>query len=197
MKKEVIMKKVWYVPLVIVVGLALVSTAKAEGGIFSSVEQQVGIYGLYQDSDDIEDAYGGGFRYAAFTPVARPMSSFLESVDIGADFRGEYILDFDRGHIDTDMVPLKANLLLRTKFTNGLRAYAGGGVGYAWFDESDGRLGDDILYSALLGIDQEIGSNLSLFVEGEYMWLNPDDDLRGGHVDMDGFGVNAGLNLNF
>ncbi|MGM0532387.1 MAG: hypothetical protein ACQER7_13660 [Bacteroidota bacterium] len=191
------MKKTWYVLFVIGVGLALVSSAKADEGIFSSVEQQVGAYGLYQDSDDVSDAYGGGLRYAAFTSVAKPRASFLNSVDIGMDIRGEYIVDFDRGHIDTDMFPLKANLLLRTQFTNGFRTYVGGGMGYVWFDEDDGKLDDDVSYSILLGMDQEISSKLSLFLEGEYMWLNVDDDLRGGHVDMDGFGVNAGLNINF
>jgi opacity protein-like surface antigen len=95
------------------------------------------------------------------------------------------------------MFPLKANLLFRTQFKNGFRTYAGGGIGYVWFDEDDGRIDDDVVYTMLLGVDQEISSKLSLFIEGQYMWLDPDDELHGGSVDMDGFGASAGMNLNF
>ncbi|WP_027370417.1 outer membrane beta-barrel protein [Desulfovermiculus halophilus] len=191
------MNKVWYLFLVLGVSWAMIGSAQAADGTFSEFEQQVGVYGVYQDTDDLDEGYGGGLHYAVFTPVAKPRVSLLKSVDLGLDLRGEYITDLDSGHIDTDMYPIQANLLLRTQFTNGLSAYGGGGVGYVWFDEDDGNLDDEYTYSALVGLDQKITSNLSLFVEGEYMWLEPDDDGRGGDIDMDGFGVNAGINYNF
>lgn len=191
------MKRVWYAFLVLCVSLPLIGSAQAADGNFSEFDQQVGVYGVYQDSDDLDEGYGGGLRYAAFTPVAKPKASLLKSIDIGADFRGEYITDLDSGPIDTDMYPLKANLLLRTQFQNGLSAYAGGGAGYVWFDEDDGDLDDDVTYQALVGLDQKITSRVSLFVEGEYMWLEADNDNGGGDMDMDGFGMNVGINVNF
>ena len=193
------MKGMFKLLAVVFFSFALVGSAQAYNGNSVDVEQQFGVFGAYQNADDLDDGYGGGLRYAVFGNVAEPANaSPLKSVDIGADLRGSWLTEYDEGNFDTDMYPVQANLLVRTEFKNGFRPYAGGGAGYAWFD-GDGKkeLDDDYTYSALLGVDQAINDQVSVFVEGEYMWLEPDFDTASGEAEMDGFGANAGVNFNF
>lgn len=185
---------------VVVFGLALVGSAQASNGNTVDVEQQVGVFGAYQNTDDLDEGYGGGLRYAVFANVAEPAgASPLKSLDIGGDLRASWLADYehDDTNFETDIYPVQANLLVRPEFKNGFRPYAGGGVGYAWFDEDNGSLDDDYTYSALLGVDQAINDQFSVFVEGEYMWLEPDRDNGPGDVDLSGFGANVGVNFNF
>ncbi len=71
------------------------------------------------------------------------------------------------------------------------------GVGYVWFDNEDKDLDDEYSYFAILGFDQVVTEWFSLFVEVEYMWLEPDYNNAPGDADLDGFGVSASINFNF
>ncbi len=193
------MKRMFNLLAVVLFSFALVGSAQAYTLNSVDLEQQIGVFGAYQNTDDQDDGYGGGLRYAVFGNVAEPANvSPLKSVDIGFDLRGSWLTQYDEDYLDTDMYPVQANLLLRTEFKNGFRPYAGGGAGYAWFD-GDGKaeLDDEYTYSALLGVDQAITDQVSVFVEGEYMWLEPDFENSSGDVDLSGFGANAGVNFNF
>ncbi|MEF8943236.1 MAG: outer membrane beta-barrel protein [Desulfohalobiaceae bacterium] len=192
------MKRLVQLLACVLFSLCLVGGAHAQNGNALNIDQQLGVFGSYQDTDDLDDGYGGGLRYALFTRVADPApGSVLEGIDIGGDVRASWLADYDEDAFDTDMYPAQANLLVRAELQNGFRPYAGGGVGYVWFDNDDKELDDEYSYSALLGFDQMITERFSLFVEGEYMWLEPDYDNMSGDADMDGFGVNAGVNFNF
>ena len=192
------MKRLMQLLACVLFSLFLVGGAQAQNGNALNIDQQVGIFGSYQDTDDLDDGYGGGLRYALFTNVVDPApGSVLQGIDIGGDFRGSWLADYDEDSFDTDMYPVQANLLIRAVFQNGFRPYAGGGVGYVWFDNDGKELDDEYSYSALLGFDQAITERLSFFVEGEYMWLEPDYENTSGEAEMDGFGANAGINFNF
>ncbi len=193
------MKRVFQLLAVLLFSFVLVGGAHSYNGNCLDIDQQLGVFGSYQDTDDLDDGYGGGLRYALFANVADPApGSVLQGIDIGADLRGSWLADYDEDAFDVDMFPVQTNLLIRASFQNGFRPYAGGGVGYIWFDnDGDKDLDDEYSYSAILGFDQEITDRFSLFVEGEYMWLEPDYDDAPGDADMDGFGVNTGINFNF
>mgnify|MGYP000420909057 FL=1 len=198
------MKRMFKVLAVVFCSLVLVGSAQAYNGNTADIEQQIGVFGAYQNTDDLDEGYGGGLRYAVFGNMAEPGSaSPLESIDIGGDLRASWLAGYeaDGNDFETDIYPVQANLLVRPEFKNGLRPYAGGGIGYAWFDEDNGNtnyeLDDEWTYSVLLGIDQEINEQFSMFVEGEYMWLQPDIENDSGEADLDGFGVNVGVNYNF
>jgi opacity protein-like surface antigen len=192
------MKRLVQLLAVFLLSLVLVGGAHAMNGNAMNIDQQVGIFGSYQDTDDLDEGYGVGLRYALFANVADPApDSVLKGIDIGGDVRGSWLADYDKNTFDTDMYPVQANLLVRTKFQNGFRPYTGCGVGYVWFDNDGKELDDEYSYSAILGFDQMITERLSFFIEGEYMWLKPDYENGPGEAEMDGFRANAGINFNF
>jgi len=151
------------------------------------ISQQPALFASYQDTDDASGGFGGGLKYAVYFDDD-------SGLGVGVDLRGSWLTEFDDAD-DLDVYPVEMTLLLRYAVLDGTLPYIGAGAGYYFFDEDDAGVDDEFGYYGVVGVDQAVSDGVSVFVEGKYLWLEPDSDF--GDVTLDGFGVNAGVALSW
>jgi hypothetical protein len=171
--------------LAILVGIGSANSAKAE-----ALGADLGFFGSYLDSDDLQEAIGGGAKL-----------KFNLAEFFALDVRGSY-LEFD----DTDItvIPVEALALLQLPLGDTLNLYGGVGVGYYFFDADNVDLEDSVGYFPVAGLEVALGE-VKLFGEIRWLALSPDADAAGdeldeifdsGEADADGIGINVGIALD-
>jgi hypothetical protein len=202
--KEETMKKVF----AMLAAFALeAASAWAGGGL--------GFFGTYLDSKDPGTAYGGGAK----------LQFFLGDY-VTLETRGSYLTQFETGgdgvqvrFEDLVLIPAEVDLLLTLPVGEGpVTLYAGGGGGYYFIPEYDlvesagpggthqYDLEDTLGFFGLGGIEIALSDSASLFVEGQYRFLEvksaevdgAEVDFAGDStVDFTGISGNAGLLIRF
>lgn len=164
------------------------------GAMAMNLSQQAGLYAAYQDTEDMKDGFGAGFKYVLMWNNVAPKLS------CGVDIRAGWLTydgdDNDYG-ADLDIVPVELSILAGYEVFNGARPYAGMGVGYYFFDAEGDRLDmdDDVGFLGILGWDQRLTEQVSVFAEAKYLWLEP--DANDTDPDLGGFGADVGVCMNW
>jgi hypothetical protein len=176
---------------ILALGMAGLQTA-------SAVDFGIGPFGSYYNSDDADDAWGGGI-----------MGRLGIADWLAVDARASY-LNFNDSNLE--MIPLEAALTLRLPLMeNKLVPYAGVGVGYYLFEEdfdentSLSDIDDGVGFFPLVGVEIRFGSRNQWAIFGEARWLFLSSDVDGaidelGNIDdadLDGLGVNVGVLYRF
>jgi len=164
-----------------------------------SAEFKLGAHGAYTLGGDVEDeTFGPG---AQVTFSGENVSLELS----GTWFENEFELGGDTFDIDT--FSLAATLRLGGMVSEGVNAYAGGGVNYNIFeiDEFGDDPDDEAGFHACAGVEIDMGENLELFAEYRHSWveytveIDDDDDIDIEDLDADldyEFGMaRVGLNI--
>jgi hypothetical protein len=172
----------------VILGILLLGTFRVAALDFS-----VGGYGSYFDADEAGDAYGGG-------ALVRMGILKLFAVDGRAGY-------FDLPDSDISLVPLEAAATFRLPlFKETLVPYAGVGVGYYLYDDSDEvEIDDGVGFFPLLGLELRFGAKKQWALFGEARWLFISTDIESAGDDLlelddeeiDGVGVNLGLIYRF
>ncbi len=159
----------------ILIGLALtlfLTTA------FTLPANAIGIFGQWQDSNDVDSGYGLGLKHQfGIIPI------------ISIDARASWLRYSGDEDANLDMFPLE--VFGRVKLA---MFYGGVGLGY-YIMSGDFAPNSSPGGFAALGIDISLAS-LGVFGEVRYLYLEPDLDV-GGSVDMSGVGANIGVTLPF
>ena len=176
-------------PKCAVMTVAIVALMSASA-VAATVSQQAGPLVAYQDTEDIEEGYGAGLKYVVMWENVAP------KLACGLDIRAGWLTydgdDNDYG-MDLDVFPVELTALAGYEVFGGTRPYAGIGVGGYFFDadEDDADIDDDVGFYGVLGWDQGLTEQVSVFAEAKYLWLEP--DANGEDLDLGGFGANVGV----
>jgi hypothetical protein len=179
-------KNAWLAAVAVTVSLGVASPA-------SALDFDVGGFGSYFDADEGGDAYGGGamLRLGIFDWLA-------------VDGRASYL---DLSDSDISIVPLEAAASLRLPLLDKtLVPYAGVGVGYYLYDDSDVvEVEDGVGFFPMVGLEFRFGEDKQWAIFGEARWLFLQTDIDAAEdeledlddEDIDGLGVNVGLIYRF
>ena len=152
---------------------------------------ELGIGGAFWQTEDADQALG-----------------FSSKLGFGLfEMRGSYFSDVtadtepESRDFEISDIPLEAGL--KWDFAEGQRVnpYIGGGLGYHLLDTSRGDVNDEVGWYAVGGVDIGTRAGFSINVEGIYRGIEAtvdnadnDTDVRDEvDLDLDGFGINAGL----
>ena len=150
-------------------------------------------FGSYVDLDSGGESVGGGalVRFGLLDWFA-------------VDARASY---FDLTDVDLALVPLEAAALFRLPLLeNTLVPYAGVGIGYYMFTDSDlVKVEDNVGFFPVAGLEFRFGAEKQWAVFGEARWLfiYSDVDSATGSLsnlnsdDLSGIGINLGISLKF
>lgn len=153
------------------------TTVKAE-----MLGSELGAFYSYVDSEDLGIGHGLG---------AKLKLNVMEILSI--EGRASY-MEFEDN--DIEMIPLEAAAMFVLPLGN-FRPYAGLGAGYYIFSGNGWDLSDEIGYFPMVGLQLNIGSDLGLFAEGRWVFLESDIENSPNEVDVSGLGVNIGISLLF
>ncbi len=171
--------------MTLVLGLLASGSAQAY-----EIEQQFGVFGAYQDLDDLDEGYGVGLKYMMMFEEVAPKT------DLGYDVRGSWLTGNSAG-ADIDVYPLEFTGLVRWELAPQTKLYMGPGVGYYWFEEDTGAadVDDDIGVYGVIGLEQALTDTLALSVEMKYLYVDSDASGVGAQSvdDVTGFGATIGL----
>jgi len=177
-------KKTWIAAAAVLAGMVTATAIRAD----------VAAYAAYWDTDSIGDGIGFGLTL---------------SLDMTSELRAEgrigFMNNFDAHHQDISVVPLEVALTHRIYHGERYDFRLGAGIGYYIVDggfawpgarvEPDAE--SDAGYFILASTERVLTQDLSLFVEGKYMFLSFDKAKAvGDHLQalkFDGLGANVGL----
>ena len=177
--------------------LLLVIAMTAAAGLLavpaSATDFAVG--GAYWDTKDADQALGVSSKlgFGLFELRASYFS------DVTADTEPES-RDFE-----ISAIPLEAGLKWDFARDERVNPYLGGGAGYYLLDTSRGDINDEVGFYAVAGVDIATQAGFGINLEGIYRGIEATvDNVDGdGHIrdevdlNLDGFGVNAGLVWKF
>lgn len=158
-----------------------------------------GVFGSYWATEDVDEALGAGakLRLGRFVELRGTYFS-----DVTAD------TDPERFDFEVSAIPLEAGL--RFDFAEGeaFSPYVGGGASYVMLDTTEGDIDDEVGWYAVLGAEfARQPSGLGFMAEAIYRGIEatvtededgfPDDVNEDVILNLDGFGVNAGLVWRF
>ena len=177
------MKKSLFVSLCLLLSVAVCHA----GGL------KIGGHGAYTVGGDVEDEEAGGGAQIAI--------GFNDSFSM--ELAGTMIQD-SVGNVDVDFFTIALSARVGGMLSEGLGAYAGGGINYNFieidgFEDPDGEAG----FHACAGLEIPLAENLELFGEYRFTWVEYTVDDSGGDLTFEGdveynFGLaRAGLNLVF
>lgn len=177
--------------LLILLGVAVIAT------VAFADENGLGVFGSYWNADDPGNSFGGGIKFKA------ELGDFF-----GLDVRASCLTQFKDWDGDDELfvIPLEALLLFRIPLgeTSPVKAYVGGGGGYAIIPKADDvDFDDDFCLIGVGGVEFALNESLSLFAEAMYRYLEVDgakvDGVKVKDLDISfsGLGVNAGLLFRF
>lgn len=156
---------------------------------------EFGVGGAYWSTEDADQALGVNSKlgFGLFEVRASYFS------DVTADTEPES-RDFE-----ISAIPLEAGVKFDFARDQRVNPYVGGGAGYYLLDTSRGDINDEVGFYAVAGVDIATRAGFGINVEGIYRGIeatvdNVDDDVNiRDEVDLnlDGFGVNAGLVWKF
>lgn len=169
-------------------------------GATAQTLQQGGLGASWMYSDDLDNGYGATAKYVLlYQDLAPRVAGGLDIRSGWTTFDGEDN-DYDT---DVDVYPVEITALLDYEVADGANPYVGVGAGYYFFDVDDEGgydVDDDYGVYGLVGWDQNINKQVSVFAEAKYLWLEPDVDGPYGFsddIDAGGCGVTLGLNYNW
>ena len=152
----------------------------------------------------------GGSNWA--TEDADQALGFGTKLRVGVfELRGTYFsdvtadIDPERRDFEISAIPLEAGLNYHFVEDQRLNPYVGGGAGYYLLDTTRGDINDEVGWYAVAGIDIPTNAGIGINVEGIYRGIEatvdnvgPGTDVRDNvDLNLDGFGVNAGLVWKF
>ncbi|HEX3127892.1 MAG TPA: outer membrane beta-barrel protein [Thermoanaerobaculia bacterium] len=172
--------------------LAILAAPAAKATDFS-------VFGAYWDTQDADQGLGGGAKLRLGQYVELRGTYFS---DVTAD------TDPERFDFEVSAIPLEAGLRFDFAPNEAFSPYIGGGASYVMLDTTEGDIDDEVGWYAVLGAEfARQPSGLGFMVEGIYRGVEAtvteDDDGFPDHVhddvnlNLDGFGVNAGLVWHF
>jgi len=143
----------------------------------TTTPRAAGIFGSYLDGGSLGAGYGVGvLRRIPVIPL------------VSVEVRGSWV-HFSDLPVSLDMFPLE--VMGKVSLSS---VYGALGVGYYLLSAGSGSADNKTGGFAALGMEFS-PTRLGLFAEGRYLLL--DTHAAFGHIDADGFGVNAGLLLNW
>ncbi len=158
-----------------------------------------GVFGSYWSTEDADNALGGGakLRLGRFVELRGTYFS-----DVTAD------TDPERFDFEVSAIPVEAGLRFDFAENEAFSPYVGGGASYVFLDTTEGDIDDELGWYAVLGAEfARQPSGLGFMVEGIYRGIEatvtedndgfPDDIHDNVNLNLDGFGVNAGLVWRF
>jgi opacity protein-like surface antigen len=158
-----------------------------------------GVFGSYWGTEDADEALGVGAKIG--------LGRFFE-------LRGTYFSDVtadtdpERFDFEVSAIPLEAGLRFGFADNEAFSPYVGGGASYYLLDTSEGDIDDEVGWYAVLGAEfARQPSGLGFMAEAIYRGVEatvtedddgfPDDIRDDVSLNLDGFGVNAGLVWRF
>lgn len=181
----------------------------------------LGVSGFYWHGEDLEDFDLDGFAGIRFTGEGK-IGDYLAiqgRIGVGGASKDEDGRTDNGKRYDWDytytILPLEAGLMLRLPLGDtGMVLYGGPGVGcyVSWHEyeyweghhhseRDDSDVEADFGVWAAAGLRIPLGQRISIDVQGEYHWLEADVDWDGiadnVEIDLDGWGVSAGLMVEF
>lgn len=178
---------------VLMATVAIVVAGLANAG---EVAQQVAPFAAYQNTEDMDNGYGGGLKYAV------TYDGLMPHLDVGVDVRAAWLTfsedDNDYG-VDLDMVPIELTFLARYEVLDGSKPYVGVGVGYYFFDSDEIDIDDELGCYGIVGWNQKVMEHLSVFAEAKYLLLEPDVNgvASTADIDLSGVGANIGIAMDW
>lgn len=191
--------------------LSLATTILAAAAPAAHAAVGFSIFGSYWDTDEADDAGGGGLE------IAFPLSPRWD-----IDFRGSYFEQLDAKplqvlgdadspfrHTGLDVVPLELGLRFALAPNAVVHPYLGAGAGYYLLDSDAGDVKDEGGWYGLFGLGFGDQEGASFFVEAQWrkmeatVEVDPDTpgDFEGFDspvaIELDGLGVNAGVSWRF
>jgi opacity protein-like surface antigen len=158
-----------------------------------------GVFGSYWGTEDADNALGGGakLRLGRFVELRGTYFS-----DVTAD------TDPERFDFEVSAIPLEAGLRFDFAENEAFSPYVGGGASYYLLDTSEGDIDDEVGWYAVVGAEfARQPSGLGIMAEAIYRGVEatvtedsdgfPDDIHDDVTLNLDGFGVNAGLVWRF
>lgn len=151
-------------------------------------------------------------------------TTYVMSDILSMELSGDWVFDRDTdfttpagsvGGGDLSTIPLLWTLRIHIPVSSGFKPYIGGGVGWYFnsFDQNplwnasnpgvNAELDDSFAWHANAGLEIFFADNVSLNVDGKYIWSKPDLNLTAPgyfqtyEIDMDGFVVGVGIKFYF
>jgi opacity protein-like surface antigen len=157
------------------------------------------LYGAYWDTQDMDEALGGGAKLRLGKYVELRGTYFS---DVTAD------TDPERFDFEVSAIPLEAGVRFDFSDNEAFTPYVGGGAGYYLLDTTEGEIDDEVGFYAVLGAEfGRQGSGLGFMAEAIYRQMEatvtedrdgfPDNIHDDVSLQLDGLGVNAGLVWRF
>ena len=158
-----------------------------------------GVFGSYWSTEDADNALGGGakLRLGRFVELRGTYFS-----DVTAD------TDPERFDFEVSAIPIEAGLRFDFAENEAFSPYVGGGASYYLLDTSEGDIDDELGWYAVVGAEfarqpSGLGFMAEAIYRGVEATVTEDSDGFPDHVhddvnlNLDGFGVNAGLVWHF
>ena len=158
-----------------------------------------GVFGSYWGTEDADEALGAGAKLR--------LGRYVE-------LRGTYVSDVtadtdpERFDFEVSAIPLEAGLRFDFAENEAFSPYVGGGASYLLLDTTEGDIDDEVGWYAVVGAEfARQPSGLGFMAEAIYRGVEatvtedddgfPDDVHEDVSLNLDGFGVNAGLVWRF
>lgn len=177
-RKEEDMKKAILAALGFSIGLTLSSQAGSAAGHLS-----------YKNADDADHGVGAGIMY-----------TWDLQYKLRADGRFGFV---HFGEQDVNLFPVEATIAYQWD-DRVLEPYAGLGVGYYIVNADKGDADNEIGFQLFAGLEADIGWDMDLFAELNWLFLSTDVDQHlvqsetsGNEMDFNGMGINVGLLYRF
>lgn len=199
------MNRKFFLPAVLALLTLIVTTPAFAGGFY--------LFGSYWDVSDLESSVGGGAKVAI--PLGATVNldlrgTYYEQIE-EERFFDELIDDERSPFIENaiDVTPVDVGLSWNLAPRGGITPVIGGGVSYFLLDTDRGAVDDEVGWYASAGLDFASRGSFGFFAEAVYRTAtgtvesSPEDfegvddiegiDFRDVDIDLDGFGVNAGV----
>jgi outer membrane protein len=151
-------------------------------------------------------------------------TTYVMSDVLSMELSGDWVFDRETefmkptgsiGGGDISTIPLLWTLRIHIPVSSGFKPYIGGGVGWYFnsFDQNplwtasnpgvNAELDDSFAWHANAGLEFFFTENVSLNLDGKYIWSSPDMNLTGTgysqtyEIDLDGFVVGVGIKFYF
>ena len=167
-----------YLTIVLAIVFLVPSTGWAAAGF---VEK--GIYGAYQNTDQVGDGLGAGIKLTLDAKKVLPAKyDLIGGVDIRGNWTGNY-------RDDRQLFSLECIYTIGLDMHKGLKPYIGVGAGgYIWHSDADEKhyeADDTLAGNVVFGIEKRVRESTAFFAEGKYLY---------GDSALEGFGANIGVN---
>lgn len=166
------------------------------GASFAQAESSIGVFASFWDTDQGDEAWGGGAKVRAGIFEARATYYADVSADTNPKISG----------LDVSSIPIEVGLAYNFAPEFVFNPYVGAGVSYYFLDTDVGSIDDEFGWYAVVGGEFGMASGFSVLAELQYRWVEGSVSADAGdfedttitvgrNVDLDlsGIAVNLGV----